>query len=311
MAMLLVEPVDTNADQIGDEIRDTKDLRDPAGVRQMFIRRTTRLDNVPASLSPLVQNIRSSETNSNDQWAIQWSRYDLANTDIEQFKPILSNFVAWFDTQPPSTVTWFDRMSNWRFQGDPLPLKPLTADNIARTTPVFIEHCSQFIVEFAGDFLIQDPLTGTIVDYRADEIAQEGDGIDFIIDNSSGSPVRRIRWYGMPRDVASPTGGPDGIIRGFGPANELVDVLPLRDVLGGIPPVPQFIERVFPSPAPPNNYVSGAGSMSAGSRYIVAWGPDTDRQPKPSMIRIVYTIDDPAGRVADGQTFEYVFRIGG
>jgi hypothetical protein len=29
------------------------------------------------------------------------------------------------------------------------------------------------------------------------------------------------------------------------------------------------------------------------------------------MIRIVVTIDDPDGRIAEGQTFEYVFRVGG
>ena len=51
--------------------------------------------------------------------------------------------------------------------------------------------------------------------------------------------------------------------------------------------------------------------MLADDKYVVAWGPDTVDQPRPKMVRIIVTIDDPDGRIAEGQTFEYVFRVGG
>jgi hypothetical protein len=49
--------------------------------------------------------------------------------------------------------------------------------------------------------------------------------------------------------------------------------------------------------------------MPDGSQYIVAWGPDTAGEPMPRMIRIVATVDDPAGRMASGQTMEYVIDL--
>ena len=42
------------------------------------------------------------------------------------------------------------------------------------------------------------------------------------------------------------------------------------------------------------------------SYLYLRWGP-TD--PKPKMIRILMTIDDPNGKLTDGQTFEYVFTL--
>jgi hypothetical protein len=47
-------------------------------------------------------------------------------------------------------------------------------------------------------------------------------------------------------------------------------------------------------------------SMTPSDSYICAWGPS---DPKPQMIRIIMTVDDPNGKIADGQTFEYVFSL--
>ena len=321
MAMLCASGTDTStpADGVDDEILDRR------GIPQRFIARTTGLIPPPATptLSPLIENVQSNEQNASKRWAIQWSRYDLVNTTISQFKGILTNWLEVNGTITPSTsaMAWYNQMGDWRFQGDPQPLRPFTTDNAARVTPVLLEHCSQFIVEFAGDFLNQNVTTGALDPTNP----YQPDGrIDFLIDTSTGTPTRRIRWYGMPRDVAgSATGGPDGVIRGgagVADPNQLVDVVPLRDVLGGTftytPSMvggvtTEFIERRLPWPspsAPPSNYTV---SMDADDKYVVAWGPDTVDQPRPKMIRIVVTIDDPDGRIADGQTFEYVFRVGG
>jgi hypothetical protein len=157
--------------------------------------------------------------------------------------------------------------------------------------------------------------------------------IDYLIDQTNpAAPQRRIRWYGMPRDVAgAPNGGPDvgypGVASGGNlAANSLVDVVPLRDVLEAVgidplafPVAPPgsiqevSIERNLNATLPKrNNYLAvPAGGMGEDDRYIVAWGPDTANQPRPSLIRIVFTIDDPTGRLPEGQTFEYVFKVGG
>jgi prepilin-type N-terminal cleavage/methylation domain-containing protein len=352
-AVALVEGDDTDSDGIGDEIKN-------AGVAQNFIMRRDILNNrgpSPTStppghertdtLAPLTLGIESNEP-AGERWEIQWSRYDLANTSINQFRRILANFrAAWDDNL--IVQTWYNRLSSWRFQGDPQPLRPLSAKNAARTAPVLLEHCTHFVVEFAGDFVEQSDGTGTpgnmlpLGELEDDDNPPDGsvygfDGeIDYIIDNSTGTPVRRIRWYGMPRDVAgAPNGGPDGVIRsgtGVTSANQLIDVVPLRDVLGSAfvynPPVTaptnKFIERQWPEqnpatwmppdfpapglPPPPLSYTSNG--VREDGQYVVAWGPDTADQPRPKMIRIVITIDDPDGRIAEGQTFEYVYRVGG
>ena len=322
MAMLCASGKDltTPPDGVDDEVVDRR------GNPQHFIRRTAPMIPPPTmpqdtTLSPLIQNVQSNEQNTSDRWAIQWSRYDIVNTTTSQFKAILTNWLEVNGTVPPtSQMAWYRQMGDWRFQGDPQPLRPFTTHNTARLTPVFLEHCSQFIVEFAGDFLNQDINTGALDSANP----YQSDGItDFLIDASTGTPTRRIRWYGMPRDIAgSSTGGPDGIIRGGGgPAdpNQLVDVVPLRDVLGSTftyaPTMvgaitTEFAERHLPWPGatPPADY---ALSMLPDATYVVAWGPDTADQPRPKMIRIVVTIDDPEGRIAEGQTFEYVFRVGG
>ena len=50
----------------------------------------------------------------------------------------------------------------------------------------------------------------------------------------------------------------------------------------------------------------GVAGMPAGSQYVCAWGPN---DPKPKMIRITMTVDDPGGRLADGQTYEYIYTL--
>jgi hypothetical protein len=114
--------------------------------------------------------------------------------------------------------------------------------------------------------------------------------------------VAQTRWYGMPRDING-----DGVIN-------LLDVVPLRDVRNSAVTVPSPVwasfERSLPAYAVNYALVSGGvPAMTDGSQYIVAWGPDTTGQPMPKMIRIVATVDDPSGRMATGQTMEYVIDL--
>jgi hypothetical protein len=51
--------------------------------------------------------------------------------------------------------------------------------------------------------------------------------------------------------------------------------------------------------------------VQANEHYTAVWGPDTDALgiKRPKMIRIIATVDDPNGRLSDGQTFEYVINL--
>ena len=128
-----------------------------------------------------------------------------------------------------------------RPQCNPLIQSPLSAAALAEMAPYFLQHCSQFIVEYAGDYLQQD-INGNMTGLGPDG------QIDFYLDANGN---KHIRWYGMPR---SSTGVPhlDGpgssnlvLIRGFDAAanetmkigatptavllNYFTDVIPLRD----------------------------------------------------------------------------------
>ncbi len=178
---------------------------------------------------------------------VQSSRYDLGGSTIDTDRTNLSDYI----TANP-TNSWWNNYT-YRFWCDPYPVRPLDSAKAARTTPYFLAHCSQFIVEFAGDF----------------------DGDSRIDTNTVGS-VQKIRWYGLQRLNA------DGTVA----ANTLSSY--------GVPASSRVCERT-----------------STTGTYLCAWGPDTDAVgcPLPKMIRIILTIEDPNGRLAEGKTFEYVFQL--
>ncbi len=81
-----------------------------------------------------------------------------------------------------------------RPQCNPLIQSPISAAALAEMAPYFLQHCSQFIVEYAGDYLQQD-INGNMTGLGPDG------QIDFYLDANGN---KHIRWYGMPR---SSTGG--------------------------------------------------------------------------------------------------------
>jgi hypothetical protein len=246
-----------------------------------------------------------------------------------------------------------------------------------------LQGCSQFIVEFAGDWLTQnrDPDGNNTPDEQADlESANYGavtaiapdNVIDFvpatrgvwaagtayvagdvvidatipnplfyvalrpstnIVPNSSAADwavtaaPRVTRWYGMPRDVrGGPGGTPDGSIlarpqlpnvRGPAAPNMNTDVVPLADVIWSANfavPADLFEREVpwtstLPAIEPPDDYIKGPRSMAPIDRYLAAWGPDTAAYQTPQMLRFVISVEDPRGRLAEPQTFEYVVEL--
>lgn len=88
------------------------------------------------------------------------------------------------------------------------------ATTLAQSAPVFLPRCTNFIVEFAGDFIAQDSrqfVGGFPNDNFGVAYAARPDGeIDYIVHKGT----RRIRWYGLPRSVNS--GDVDATSTGFG-----------------------------------------------------------------------------------------------
>lgn len=211
----------------------------------------------------------------------------------------------------PAYSTWSSNPSAW-----------LSAA-AAQTAPIFVRGCSQFIVEFAGDYAQQDPITGQFLG-----AGQDGQ-IDFIVDQSNSTDptqwTRRIRWYGFPRDTSSPTPkSPNAFIAGPpipDGALEQYDVIPVKWYIVNTPPGVIWFERAIP-PLPTSGFDTGNTSMPinaptfvpnlapfAGPAYIAAWGPDIDPKYRPKLIRITIAIDEPTGRLNTEQTYEFIFAL--
>lgn len=186
------------------------------------------------------------------------------------------------------------------------------------SSPAFIHGCSQFIVEFAGDYVEQKtPNSDAITGVKADNT------LDFdmiaVPDRSGTNTVleKRIRWYGLERRYASNTQA--------NPAGPYyLDVRPLYKWTG----VPLPFEKVTTSGGAADSFPRTLPAQ-VGS-YTCAWNAfDLQHQPAPGddpnllpasvgpyakgfmpwMIRVTIRVDDPAGRLPDGQVVQYVFNL--
>jgi prepilin-type N-terminal cleavage/methylation domain-containing protein len=255
------------------------------------------------------------------------SRYDICYNTIADWNNLISvkaNF-------PPNSPWWQqisglqfgagltgDITADQRYYANPFPTKPDPSKGpldvswnsaaSAQTAPIFVRGCSQFIVEFAGDFTSQD-LTGNVISGK--ETVQDHQ-IDFIVDPSG---QRRIRWYGLPRDTGSTNGAnqPDGTI-------DNADVMPVGMFTG----IKRPFERQLPTSISPGattwkfaNGVTNGGNPAQNlpmhsQAYVCAWGSDIKTLPnavKPTMIRITIAVDDANGRLNNEQTYEYIFTL--
>ena len=272
---------------------------------------------------------------------------DVARTSIDLFRSDANAVFSASQSQVSGPYNWYRGMDDlgaaggvMRFWCTPTVTRPVTPRVLSRSVPYFMGHCSQFIVEYAGDYLNQvtDPTKanyGHLVngpqkinpsqdtyDPTKVDVAQlvyvnpgaAGDGstihgttdgqIDFLIDHSADTAtnktgVRRIRWYGLPRDVNG-----DGRI-------DINDVVPLADVLddegltvnGNAPMAPWEKERPYPHliDEQGKDYATLKNDAAPNFRYTCAWHNDA-----PAMIRILVKIDDASGKLQDGQWYQFI-----
>ncbi len=285
------------------------------------------------------------------------SRFDLADTSIDNY---LSRLNSCLSTSAASNNWWGELFCGGiqpRFQANPFVTKPINPSTLSQQAPVFLTGCTQFIVEFAGDFVTQstDPTQplyngangsvgsfvplpiGTVAQSKlnpsdpaatANPAADQPDGtIDFIYNPVTGT--KTIRWYGLPRDTTGTNSIPSMDTAGTRNNNSLYNVVPVRDVIktaGGTYNASTYVGAHYekfgwsqgsghtlnhlssnPILRMPTNATSDyVGSMGENEYYMCAFGP-TD--PKPQMIRITMTLDDPSGTLPDGVTFQYVFTL--
>lgn len=285
VAVMLKEKDSSN--QIGDKVGDSQYFVDAPGIPG------------PPSTTGLQAPLAYDSTATDGQY-IQTARYDLASTSISGFKTRLAAYVDRGGTNFDSIFASNGR----RFQADSLVVRPLTPATYSRQFPIMARGCTQFIVEYAGDFLSQNPTTGAVLGRYNDATPSVDTEIDFIVVGSGTTLQRRIRWYGMPRNVdTTDDTATDIVIVGNGTPATMLDVVPLRDVAGVTMP----FEKSLPSASALANYGAKTGGMASGSEYRCVWGPyDTVR---PKMIRVTITLTDSQGRLPNGQTFEYVFAL--
>ncbi|MDP9172934.1 MAG: type II secretion system GspH family protein [Planctomycetota bacterium] len=174
-----------------------------------------------------------------------------------------------------------------RVEINPIFSTPLNAASVGQMAPYFMEHCSQFIVEYAGDYLQQDNnamfVSGTSNDPNAGAIIGIGkDGqIDYYLDPLGN---RHIRWYGMPRSSSGGIPNPTTkvVIRGFDPSvpddptlgktmQEFKDVIPLRDYY-------TMFYYKFPGSLAPDPAITIA-PFTAGEQVAPPWEADVNFDP--------------------------------
>ena len=270
------------------------------------------------TFSPLSFN--SSSQFLNPQVAIQDNRLDLAGTSASAYRSKLSAAIS----SQPGVIWWEELMSGTpngnRFRANPFVARPISAASYSQQAPIFLTGATQFIVEYAGDFLNQT-VTGNVTNVvdtfvRWDSttsayVQGSTDGeIDFVYNPVTGT--RETLWYGLPRNTRTrPTDAAPRIRALDG------DVVPLRDWwqqlavnAGQVPPFEKYTSAgsgTLPLLLAPNGDYWGSGGLPQYATYTCAWGPGDTVRPK--MIRVTIILDDTAGRLAEGQTLEYVFEL--
>lgn len=267
--------------------------------------------------SPL--SLNSSGTGNNPAGVnLQDCRYDLAGTSIDGYRTILRKVIL-NSALLSNNDWWSGMMLTNRFQCNPFVIKPVNAQTYSQQMPIFLQGCTHFIVEYAGDFLTQDNdpthatygnVTNTCFDTTTSPPTQlPTDGqIDYIVSGTAPNLTKQIRWYGFPRDTSG-----DGKISS---TTGSTDVVPLRDVWEQLPreagsaaPFERFSDSTTANSLTKQPDYAAVGAMTTAPTeyYTCAWG--TSDPVRPLLIRITVVVDDPSGRLPDGLTFQYVFNI--
>lgn len=232
-----------------------------------------------AQYADLVQQYQTAFETGAPGYAVQW---------VKQYfsRPYYAELVEHLD------IDWTQNTVNGN--------KTTFVNTATQSVPVMLRNCTNFIVEFAGDYVSQNP-DGTLIGgpyttlSTADPATWHMDGVlDFDVVNGA----QQIRWYGWPRDVDG-----DGSIDPIG-HGDVISVTQMR------------MWNMNPSGwAVPFERWDASG---ADFYYRAGWTKDMLSLPAsgtpalslaPKLIRLTVQVADPAGRVLDDMTRQYVFPV--
>lgn len=222
---------------------------------------------------------------------------------VHRYQALQAGAADWWERsmlQPDPNVVFPLRFDTVNAFAKPVTKEgPLTdADKASLQATYLAKGCTQFIVEFAGDFVKQDLATGKVTS-AAGVITPDG-VVDFDVIGTGANAVRRTQWYGLPRDV-----------NGDGTAEADSDGLAGGDVVPVFNKAKKSLASGVITPSFEQAFVDG-------DHYIVAFGPREfypvpNKTPadsvKPSLIRLTVTLTDGAGSLPTGMTREFVFKV--
>lgn len=258
-------------------------------------------------------------------YTLDQSRLDIANTSIEIWgSPYRKNPASnvydgiasynpnlaapyYNSTAVASNPDWWDPLINYRCQTSPYLLPDpnstattpkITPYGLALCAPALIRGCSQFIVEYAGNYYTK------LIDGTANQtknigystatylpITDKAGTLDFYSYTvaAPSDRMRGIRWYGYPRSVNPRTTGGVAPTVGLGQPKGTAlikssngDVIPLRDFLAASSPsvssvgyiwAPPFTAPVS-NPADAERFTPPTGlSMTTASSWPTVYSP--------------------------------------
>lgn len=260
----------------------------------------THILGLSSNQDPLLLGATSpnSQAQSSDGIPLFASRYDLADATISTYTQEITKvpYRNWFQGCSGMLIAGPQQV---RYAANPFIQKPGTTGGnptqtlgaaIAQASPVFVRGCSQFIVEFAGDYLDQTAATPVL--------GQDGQ-IDYTVDPVTKAHL--VRWYGFPRDTS-----------GTGTVDTSHGVIPLSTLLATAPA--PFERKVPNGSAPPwvsSTSTSNGMPATYAQPYVCAWDQFTDQYhiPRPKMLRITIAVDEPTGHLNTQQLFEYILNL--
>ena len=280
------------------------DIRDSSGTLQEYYPHSAAGNMTPFTFSTASINYTPPVTSS----TVVDARYDLVGVSMADARNIVRDYAG--------LTGWWENVVGSYLEVNPFITKPINAASASHQVPIFIPACSQFIVEFAGDFCTQDGNPASPTYGKAVPGNPTPDGI---LDYAFNNGQKVIRWYGYPRNTDSVPGISVATVGNDSDVVTVSDfVLPIASsyAVVDITTTPHGVTGLVPfehaSPSASAKTRKTYAVNAAALKYFAAWGPDSIANPaipRPKMFRITFTIDRPemAGRSADPQTFEYIY----
>jgi len=257
-------------------------------------------------------------------WLIEHSRCDVAKDTIRDFQ------LRYHLTDYKTISEAFDyrfACKPWLIRGSKATGQDMGME-AALTVPFLQRGVSQFIVEFAGDFVKQEWSTNPDTAGKVTEGKPDGE-IDYVVitkDPSTGRTelTKQIRWYGMPRKVDMRHDGIPGRGKKAAPPKEVIqsyDVVPLADMsetaATGIEQFyyldPKTKTKSKKGNANIKDIVDYVRDLGANALYSATWNTYALQNPAlkgtPAMFRIIMAVTDANNRLPEGQTVEYVYTL--